>query len=114
VRARAALEQPLASAHAVPAADCRRWHTVGGERVLSSILVVEPGRGGLEWRASVTVWGLADEQREALAWVLAHQLLTGLGVGPTTVETSGPTTFVWRAISAEERAVLRSASGGER
>lgn len=104
-RARAALRCPLGSPTAAPPAECRRWHVVDGERALSSVLVVEPG--GV-WRVSVTAWGLVDEERAELGWLLAHQLLGGLGTGPTTAETVGATTFVRRALSAEERERLRS------
>lgn len=104
-RARAALRRPLPGPTAPPAAECRRWHVVDGERALSSVLAVEPGP---LWRVSVTAWGLVDEQRAALTELLAHQLLGGLGTGPTTAETVGATTFVRRALSAEERRRLRS------
>lgn len=104
-RARAALRKPLSTATSTPAPECRRWHTVDGERTLSSILVVEPGG---TWRMSVTAWGLVDEQRAALAWLLAHQLMAGLGTGDLHAETVGSTTFVRRALSPDERALLPS------
>lgn len=105
-RARAALAAPLTRPHAVPAAACRRFHTLGGERVLSSIVAVEQFHGAPRWRASVTIWGRSTAERRELALVLAQKLLSGFGSGEIAIEQRASVTFVRRALSFGERVVL--------
>ncbi len=105
-RARVALAAPLTRAGEIPAPACRRFHTVGGERVLSSIVAVEQFGGAPRWRASVTIWGRSNAERRELAQLLAQKLLSGLGSGELVIEQRASVTFVRRALSSRERAVL--------
>jgi hypothetical protein len=105
-RARIALSAPLASPDAVPPPACRKFHDVGGERLLSSIVAVEQFGGAPRWRASVTIWGRPNAERREIALLLGHQLLSGLGSGEIVVEQRASVTFVRRALSSRERAVL--------
>jgi len=103
-RARAAIAAPLHASDALPHASCRRWHEIRGERVLSSIVALEWYGGAPRWRASVTVWGRANDERREVAELLAQQLLSGLGDGATTIEQSASTTILRRRMSPRERA----------
>lgn len=105
-RGRIALGAPLLSEASVPIAACRQFHEVAGQRLFSSIVVVEQYGGAPRWRASVTLWGRPNAERRELALHLAQQLISGLGVGISTLEQRGSVTFVRRALSPAERAAL--------
>lgn len=105
-RARIALNAPLTRADQVPAAPCRKFHNVAGERLFSSIVAVEQYDGAPRWRVSVTLWGRGNAERRELALLLAQQLLSGLGAGAISVEQGPSVTMVRRALSPRERAVL--------
>jgi hypothetical protein len=105
-RARAALLSPLRRAHEAPAAACRKFHTIGGERVLSSSIAVEELAGSPRWRVSVALWGRSTSERRDVMLLLAQHLALPLGQGPLEVEVGPSTVFVRRALTARERSLL--------
>lgn len=105
-RARAALASPLRRTGQVPAPSCRRWHTVRGERVLSSIVAVEHVGGAPTWRASATIWGSITAERRRIALLLTEHLLASVGQGSLSIESHGGTTIARKALTAAEARLL--------
>jgi hypothetical protein len=103
-RARTALAAPLHEGRAVPVPACRRWHTVHGARILSSVVAVD-GRASC-WRVSVTIWGRPNAERRAIAELLARRLIDGIGTGPVDVERGPCVLVLRRALAFEERGRL--------
>lgn len=122
-RQRLALQVPLELGAAPPSA-LRRRHELG-VCVATSTVAVERDRGPLRWRASVTLWELADDARpggkhvgqaEAVARHLVRRLLDGVGEGEAVVERSGvsgggTTFFARKLLTGEEARVVRTFQG---
>lgn len=105
-RARLAVDAPLLSFGAAPSPSCRNWHVLDGVKTLSSIVAIEGYGGPPRWRASVTIWGHATEERLEVANRLAYQLLSGVGTGATTYERIGSTLILRRYLSTREAAYV--------
>ncbi|MGZ3448530.1 MAG: hypothetical protein ACXVEF_02970 [Polyangiales bacterium] len=106
-RARAALLSPLKKRGEAPSAACRKFHTVGGDRVLASTMAVEQIGGTARWRVSVALWGRSTAERRDVASLLAQHLALAVGQGPLEIEVGPSTWFVRRALTMAERTLMR-------